>query len=78
MGCGCNKKSSLPRRPSFRPSVGPKAITGGLAAGANNPVQLRALGLQKATSITDVRKMDEQRRRIEKLRREAIKKKLNK
>lgn len=82
MGCGCGKKSVTRRsstlgRSAISPSVGPKSITGGSAAGPT-PGELRALGLQKAVSLSDSRSMDSQRRRVEKLRREAIKRKFNK
>jgi len=77
MGCGCGKRGATPRRRTLRPSAGPRSIRGGTAAGPN-PAQLRALGLQKATSAGEVRRLDEQRRRIEKLRRDAIKRRLNK
>lgn len=77
MGCGCGKRSSLPRRATLRPSVGPKSIQGGSAAGPT-PSQVRALGMQSSVTLGESRKMDEQRLRAEKLRREAIKKRLNK
>ena len=76
MGCGCGKRS-MPRSFGFRPTVGPRSIQGGSAAGPS-PAAVRALGLQTAVSVTETRRMDEQRQRLEKLRREAIKKRLNK
>lgn len=77
IGCGCGKKSSSPRRRTLRPSVGPRSIKGGTAAGPS-PAAIMALGLQKSTSVTETRRLDEHRRRIEKLRRDAIKRRLNK
>jgi hypothetical protein len=79
MGCGCGKKSSPARRGSitFRPSVGPRSIQGGSAAGPT-PAELRAMGMQQSVSVGEHRRMDEQRLKAEKLRREAIKKRLNK
>jgi len=77
MGCGCGKRSAAPRRRTLRPSVGPRSLKGGTAAGPS-PAEIRALGLQKATGATETRRLDEHRRRIEKLRRDAIKKRLNK
>lgn len=77
MGCGCGKKSSSPRRKALRSSVGPRSIKGGTAAGPS-PAELRAMGLQTSTSITETRRLDEHRRRIEKLRRDAIRRRLNK
>lgn len=79
MSCGCGKKGIVSRpslgRPNLsRPSVGPKSVR---SAGPT-PTELRTLGLQNAVSLTDSRALDVQRRRIEKLRRDAIKKKFNK
>lgn len=77
MGCGCGKRSSSPRRRTLRPSVGPRSIKGGTAAGPS-PAEVRALGLQGNSSVGENKRLDEHRRRIEKLRRDAIKKRLNK
>lgn len=77
MACGCGKRSSPVRRPTLRPSIGPRPLQGGTAAGAS-PAEIRALGMQKAVSVGESRRMDDQRLRAEKLRREAIKKRLNK
>jgi hypothetical protein len=77
MGCGCGKKGSTPRRQNLRPTIGPRSIQGGTAAGPN-PTEIRALGMQSATSLGESRRMDDQRLKIEKIRREAIKKRLNK
>ena len=77
MGCGCGKKSAMPRRRTLRPSIGPRSIQGGTAAGPS-PAEVRALGMQSATSLGDARRLDDHRRRIEKLRRDAIKRRLNK
>lgn len=77
MGCGCGKKSSTPRRSTLRPSVGPRSIQGGSAAGPS-PAQIRALGMQTSVSLGTSRRMDDQRLRAEKIRRDAIKKRLNK
>jgi hypothetical protein len=79
MGCGCGRKSAPPRvmgNRIIRPSVGPKSIARGTAG--PSPATLRALGLQSALSPTESVKLDEKRRTIEKLRREAVKKKFNK
>ncbi len=81
MGCNCGGgRRGAPR--NFRkkvltPTVGPKSIQGGAAAGPG-PVQLRALGLQKAISFTESRRMDENKRQLEKKRRQAIQRRLNK
>lgn len=50
---------------------------GGTAAGPS-PAEIRALGLQNSNSVSESRRMDDHRRRIEKLRRDAIKRRLNK
>lgn len=77
MGCGCGKRNIMPRRVGLRPTVGPKAIQGGSAAGPS-PGEVRALGLQESVSLGQTRRLDEQRLAAEKLRRAAIKKKLGK
>jgi hypothetical protein len=77
MGCGCGKRGIMPRRVNLRPTVGPRPIRGGTAAGAS-PVEIRALGLQQSVSLGETRRMDEQRRKIEKIKRDTIRKKLNK
>ncbi len=74
--CGCNKKGVVRRTPAVRVGA-PKSVQGGVSAGPT-PIELRALGLQKAVSLTDSRTADSQRRRIEKLRRDIIKKKFGK
>lgn len=80
MGCNCGnggRRSSMPRRRELRPSVGPRSIVGQSSAGAT-PAQLRALGIQATTGAAEPKRLDEDRRRIEKLRREAIKRRLGK
>jgi hypothetical protein len=77
MGCGCAKKNIMPRTANLRPTVGPRPVVGGLSAGAN-PAEIRALGMQSNVGIGETRRLDEQRLRLEKLRRQAIAKKLNK
>lgn len=76
MACGCGRRSA-PRTAAMRPSVGPRPVQGGLAA-APNPAQIRAIGLPQNMSLGETRKMDEQRQLLEKVRREAIRKRLNK
>lgn len=81
MGCNCGGgRRSAPR--NFRkkvlaPSVGPQSVQGGKAAGPG-PVQIRALGLAKAVSLTESRRLDENHRQLAKKRREAIRRRLNK
>ncbi len=72
--CGCNK-NSLRQNRSFRPVTGPRPAQGGVAAGAS-PAQIRALNAQSATGPRQIERMDSQRRRIEQIRRIAIKRKL--
>lgn len=75
--CGCGKKSSPSRIPALRPSIGPRPVIRGVAA-APSPGQLRALSLPGNISPRTVVKMDAERRKIEKIRREAIRQALNK
>jgi len=79
MGCNCGsgRRNTVARTRALRPTTGPRSIQGGTAAGAS-PATLRALGLQQSTTLNQVRQMDADRRRIEKLRRDAIKRRLNK
>jgi len=70
--CGCNKKSV--QNKSFRPTVGPRPVQGGVSAGAS-PEKIRALTAQSATHPRQIERMDNQRRRIEQIRRAAIKRK---
>jgi hypothetical protein len=84
MGCNCGGgRRSAPRnfrRKALKPSVGPTSVQG-QAAGPSN-AQLRALGLQKnlsqAVSVSETRRLDENRRQLEKKRRDAIRRRLNK
>lgn len=71
--CGCNKKSV--QNKSFRPVVGPRPVRGGITAGAS-PERIRALTAQNTTTgPRQIERMDNQRRRIEQIRRAAIKRK---
>lgn len=73
MACGCGRKSSPSRTQALRPSVGSRPQK------TVSTASLRALGLQQqSVSLTEARQMDTQRRRIEKLKRDAIRKSLNK
>lgn len=76
MGCGCGKKGSSPRRnkKTLMPTVGPKSIR---TTGAT-PSDIRAMGMAGSTGVGQAKKMDEQRKRIEKLKRDAVRKKLGK
>lgn len=77
LGCGCGKRSSPSRRPALRPTIGPRSIVGGTAAGAT-PAQIRAVGLRESTSLGQTRRLDEKRLQAERARRAAINKKLGK
>ena len=79
MGCNCNKRrgsSSSSRR--ARPTVGPRSVQ----RNVNNvtPQQLRALGFQgqedNSQQNLNSRQLDAERKRIEKLRRQAIRRRL--
>jgi hypothetical protein len=74
MGCGCGRKGPVRRLPTIRTNFNKPTV----APVAPPPAQLRALGMQKSTQFVEGRQMDANRRRIEKLRRDAIKNKLNK
>jgi len=83
MACGkCGARRSVKSRPvTGLRSVQAQRAAAGLPVGnpgGATPTTIRALGMQNAVSPTEVRRMDEQRRRIERLRREAILKKFNK
>lgn len=71
MGCNCGsgRRNTVPRTRALRPTSGPRANP--VSQGAS-PEQLRALNLSQNTAPSDAKNMDEQRRRIEKLRRQAI------
>lgn len=79
MGCGCGggRRNTVARTRALRPTTGPRSIQGGTAAGTS-PATLRALGLQQSTTLGQTRQLDAERRRVEKLRRDAIKRRLNK
>ena len=86
MGCGCGGGKRGVRRRTIngqarvvRPVAGPVqgSVQGGIAAGAS-PEQLRALGLQSNGTPQSPARLDADKRRIEKLRREAVRRALNK
>lgn len=76
MGCGCGRKGT-PRSTGFRPAVGPIANSPNLAANQPSPAQLRALGVQNNVDPITQQRLDADRLRIEKLRREAVRRALN-
>lgn len=77
MGCGCGKRSSPSRSITLRPTIGPRPIVGGSAAGAT-PSQIRAVGMRDSASLGQTRRLDEKRLQAERARRAAINKKLGK
>ena len=79
--CGGARRSARSRPVTGLRSVQAQRLASGLPIGnpgGATPTAIRALGMQQAVSPMEVRKMDEQRRRIERLRREAVQKKFNK
>lgn len=82
-GCGGGKRGVRRRTINGRSvNVSPintvqGSVQGGVAAGAT-PEQLRALGLQQNTGAVSPQRLDADRRRVEKLRREAIRRAMNK
>lgn len=77
MGCGCNKKGLKPTRTALRPTIRLQSAQGGQPP-VTNLAEVRALGITQNISPGETRRMDDQRQRLEKMRREAIKKRLNK
>jgi hypothetical protein len=81
--CGGGRRRASARPSNFRSVQATRALSGrpqGNPA-AGNPTLLRAMGLQAtagATPSTNGGRMDAQRRRIERLRRDAIRKSLGK
>lgn len=75
--CGCGRRNSASRRPAVRPGIGVSALSGQQTAGAS-PAQIRALGIQSTTTPKTAKQLDADRRRIEKIRRDAIRKAFNK
>lgn len=80
MGCGCSggRRTGPSRTPALRPAAAtPRPVNTGLTSAAS-PAEIRALGLQQNTAPKSAVRMDAERRRIEKLKRDAIRAKLNK
>lgn len=74
--CGCKKSAPVTRVPTIRPASTPRPLIGGLAAGAT-PAQIRALGMQANVTPKSAMQLTAERRKIEKIKRDAIKAKLN-
>jgi len=80
MGCNCGKnRGRRSRTRELRPTSGPvqNATNNGVAAGAG-PAELRALNILKTTGPRPGRRVNAERKRIDRLRRAAIQKSLNK
>jgi hypothetical protein len=75
--CGCGKKSTPNRAINYRPTIGPKPVMGGVAAGTS-PEMVRALNLQQAATPKTANRLDAERLEMMKRRREAIRAKFNK
>lgn len=71
--CGCRKNGGNSRRSAIRPNLA--RVT---TQSTNSPTQLRALGIQSTQTAKGQNQLDEDRRRIEKLRRDTIRKAFNK
>ncbi len=82
MGCGCSKNKSNSRRVALSPNRltntqnTPQISVQSLNSNSNN--EIRALGFQSNTSTKSPNRLDADKRRIEQLRREAVRKALNK
>jgi hypothetical protein len=75
--CGCNKnKGRRSTGPTLRPSTSVRSTPGGIAAGPT-PTQVRAQSLPPETP-TSVAGLNAERRKTQSLRRDAIRKALNK
>jgi hypothetical protein len=74
MGCGCNKGSKGGRKPfnSFQEPVRVVSSQSTRTAIANAQLQAQALGINSSPAA-----MDAEKRKLEKLRRDAIRKSLN-
>lgn len=76
MGCGCGRKGTVPRKTAFRPTVGPRPLP---VTNSPTPSELRALSMKNTSEETGAsRRMDDQKRKADRIRRDAIRKKLGK
>ncbi len=78
MACGCGKRVSTPRRVTIRSVATPRTNQIVTARLAPSPAQLHSTGLTSVAPVFETRRMDDQKLRLEKLRRQAILNKLNK
>ena len=70
--CGCNRSSKPSRAtPALRPISNARSLRPAPAP-TNN--QIISLGIQSSPNPASIRQMDTERRKMEKMRREAIKK----
>lgn len=80
MACGCGRKNIMPRSRTLQPTIGPRSVTGGVAAGPT-PSEVRILNMQKMVAEnppqpTGQDSMSEQRRKLEMMRRAVLKRKM--
>lgn len=75
MGCGCGKGGSRRRR-TIAPSINSLAVRN--SGAPPTTAEVRALGLQQSVSINETRRLDDQKRLIERKRRDAIRRRLGK
>lgn len=76
--CGCGKKSTISSRaPAYRPSIGPRPVVGGVAAGPSQET-VRALNMQSNISPKTAVQLNAERLEMMRRRREAIRAKFNK
>ena len=74
--CGCGKRSAPSKLTNYRPSVGPRPVTGGVPSSPQ--LLVRSLSLQTAMSPKEAVRLDAERLEMMKRRREAIRAKFNK
>lgn len=74
MACGCNKNRGARSRPAIGPTN--RSVTGGIASGPT-PTQLRSQAAQPQQQ-TNAAGLSSERRKTQAIRRDAIRKALNK
>jgi hypothetical protein len=77
MACGCGKgNTSRGRNPVIRPVISARSVTGGIAS-ARNPTEVRNQSLTPQAPI-NAGGINAEKRKVQALRRDAIKKSLGK
>lgn len=77
MACGCKKGIRQGRGAIIRPTTNARSTSGGIAAGVT-PSQLRAQQVQSPTPVKNATGLTAERRKTQAIRRDAIRKALNK